>query len=225
MTATLTRDGEVFVLDLGDDENRFAPDWLDRVEEHLHTVEVADGARALVTRATGKFFSNGLDLDWLGQHLDEYDAYIARVHRLLSHFLRLPVHTVAACQGHTFAAGAMLSLAHDTRVMRADRGFWSLPEVQLGMPFTPGMAALIQSRLAPQVAHEAMVTGRRYGGTEAAAYGIVDHAVAEDDVLPTAMRVAATHQGLAGDNLGVIKAGMYAGTLAALRTPVRALAA
>ena len=28
----------------------------------------------------------------------------------------------------------------------------------IGLPFTPGMSALIQSRLTPQTAHEAMVT-------------------------------------------------------------------
>jgi enoyl-CoA hydratase/carnithine racemase len=137
------------------------------VEAALDEVERAEGARALVTTATGKFFSNGLDLDWLFAHADQHEAYVVRVHALFARVLSLPLITVAALQGPTFAAGAMLSPAHDFRVMRAGRGFWCLPEADIGIPFTHGMSALIQARLAPQVAHEAMTTGRRYGGVDA----------------------------------------------------------
>ena len=214
---TLDRHDDVFVLDLGDTENRFSPDWLAQVEGALDEVEGADGARALVTAATGKFFSNGLDLDWLFAHADQHEDYVVRVHELLARVLALPVVTVAALQGHTFAAGAMLSLAHDFRVMRADRGFWCLPEADIGMPFTRGMSALIQARLAPQTAHEAMTTARRYGGQEALAATIVDRAVDEASVRTTAVELAASLAGKAGDTLGTIKARMYAPVLATLR--------
>ena len=71
---TVDRQDSIFVLDLGDGENRFHPDWL-----------------------------------------------AVSVQELFARVLSLPVITVAALQGHTFAAGAMLSLAQDFRVMRADR--------------------------------------------------------------------------------------------------------
>jgi enoyl-CoA hydratase/carnithine racemase len=125
--------------------------------------------------------------------------------------------TVAALQGHTFAAGAMFSLAHDFRVMRADRGFWCLPEADINIPFSPGMSALIQSRLAPRTAHEAMLTAHRYGGHDAVASGIVDHAVTEDAVHATAIELARAQASKAGDTLGTIKARMYAPALATLR--------
>ncbi|TKJ35169.1 enoyl-CoA hydratase-related protein [Blastococcus sp. CCUG 61487] len=215
---TLDRSGDVFVLDLGNSENRFHPDWLAAVDAALEEVERAEGSRALVTTATGKFFSNGLDLDWLSAHADENAAYVASVHRLFARVLALPVPTVAAIQGHAFAAGAMLTLAHDVRVMRADRGFWCLPEVDIQIPFTPGMSALIQGRLAPQTAHVAMTTGRRYGGEEAAAAGIVDQAVAEDAVRSTAVEIATGLAGKAGETLGTIKARMYGPALDVLRS-------
>ena len=57
--------------------------------------------------------------------------------------LIFPVPTIAALNGHAFAAGMMLALAHDYRVMRDDRGFLCLPEVDLHMPFAPGMNSII----------------------------------------------------------------------------------
>ncbi|HEX3956778.1 MAG TPA: enoyl-CoA hydratase-related protein [Trebonia sp.] len=214
---TLERDGTVFVLGLGDGENRFHPDWVDAVSAALDEVEKAEGPRALVTAATGKFYSNGLDLDWLFAHGDTREGYIASVQALLARVLSLPVVTVAAMQGHVFAAGAMFSLAHDFRVMRADRGFWCLPEADINLPFTPGMSALIQARLAPQVAHEAMVTARRYGGHDALAAAIIDRAVDEQAVRATAIEIAAAQAGKAGETLATIKARLHPGVLAALR--------
>src|SRR4051812_1032543 len=160
----LSRDGDLFVLDLGSDENRFTPEWLDAVEGHLDEVQAAAGPRALVTTATGKFYSNGLDLDRLVSAPGGLAAYVHRVHGLFARVLTLPMPTVAALQGHVFAAGAMLALAHDWRVMRADRGYFCLPEVDIGLPFTPGMDALIRSKLLPATAIDTMTTGRRYGG-------------------------------------------------------------
>ncbi|MFF0111200.1 enoyl-CoA hydratase-related protein [Streptomyces prasinus] len=214
---SLDRQENVFVLDLGDGENRFHPDWIDAVGAALDEVEKAEGPRALVTAATGKFYSNGLDLEWLLAHADQYHDYVVSVHGLFARMLSLPLVTVAALQGHTFAAGAMFSLAHDFRVMRADRGYWCLPEADIDIPFTPGMAALIQSRLAPQAAHEAMVTARRYGGADAAAAGIIDRAVSEEAVSSTAVELAQAQVNKAGDTLGTIKARMYAPVLATLR--------
>ncbi|MFF4553663.1 enoyl-CoA hydratase-related protein [Streptomyces sp. NPDC001422] len=214
---TLERQGDVFVLDLGDGENRFHPDWLTSVSTALDAVERETGPRALVTVATGKFYSNGLDLEWLFAHLDRHRDYVVSVQGLFARMLSLPVTTVAALQGHTFAAGAMLSLAQDFRVMRADRGYWCLPEADINIPFTPGMSALVQARLTPQTAHQAMLGAHRYGGVDAVAAGIADRAVAEDEVRTTAIDIARSQAGKAGNTLGTIKTRMYASTLASLR--------
>lgn len=214
---SLDRDGDVFLLDLGDTENRFHPDWLKAVQEQLTTVEAAAGPRALVTTAQGKFFSNGLDLDWLAAHREQFMDYVIDVHALLGRVLAMPVATVAAVQGHAFAGGGMLALAHDFRVMRADRGFFCLPEVDIDIPFSRGMAALLQGRLSHKTAHEAMTTGRRYGGTDALEAGIVDAVAHEDDVLSSAVEMASALVGKAGATLGAIKERMYADALGALR--------
>jgi enoyl-CoA hydratase/carnithine racemase len=214
---TLERLDDVVVLDLGDTENRFHPDWLSEMHDRLDEAGEKDGPRALVVTATGKFLSNGLDLEWLSAHASERTAYLAGAQELLARVVALPMVTVAAIQGHAFAAGAMLTLACDFRVMRADRGFWCLPEADIGMAFSPGMAALIQSRLTPQAAVEAMITARRYGGLDAQAAGIVDATAGADELRDAAVALAAPQAAKAGPVLGTIKARMHAGAIAALR--------
>ena len=216
---TLDRHDDVHVLDLGDTENRLHPDLITAVDGLLDEVEKGPLPAALVTTASGRHYSLGLDLEWLTAHPHEQKAYVTSVQRLFSRLLTLPMVTVAAIPGHVFAGGAMLSLAHDLRVMRADRGYWCLPEADIGLPFTPGMSALIQARLTPQTAHEAMVTARRYGGTEAAERHIVDHALPAGDVLPTAISLARAQAGKAGPTLTTIRTRLYPGVLEALASP------
>lgn len=221
----LERDGDVHILFLGpegsteDSENRFHPDWIDTVHSLLDEVEAISGPSALVTSATGKFFTNGLDTDWLFANLDKITSYLDRVHTLYTRLLTFPMATVAAVQGHAFGAGAMLATAHDFRVVRADRGFYCLPEVSLNMPFTIGMSALITGRLPKQTAVEAMTTGKRYGGPDAVAAGIADAVADVDRVLPDAVARAAALTGTRGPNLAGIKRGIHADVLAALNTP------
>jgi len=214
----IDRDGEVFVMHLGDGEQRFNPDWVGAVLTLLDEVEAAPAPRALVTTATGKVWSNGLDLEWMGANVEQIQPFMTTVHELLARFLGSNVPAVAALQGHTFAAGAMLALAHDQRVMRADRGFFCLPEVDIRIPFTPGMTELVMCRIPKLTAHEAMTTGRRYGGADAAACGLVDEAVDEDRVLNAALERARPLTAKDPATLGAIKAGMYASALTALRT-------
>ncbi|MBH0118304.1 enoyl-CoA hydratase-related protein [Rhodococcus sp. HM1] len=218
MTVTTTRHDTVTVLNLGDDENRFSPDWLDRVDAALDEIEAGEPT-ALVTVANGKFYSNGLDLEWLSANGEKAQWYVDRVHGLFARVLTLPVPTIAAINGHAFGAGAMLALAHDFRVMRTDRGFFCLPEVDIRIPFTPGMAALVQAKTTPRTATAAMTTGRRFGGPDALAAGIVDATAEESALVTSAVGTVAPLVGKDPGTLGAIKSTMYASTIAALTTP------
>ena len=214
----LTRhDGGVFVLRMHDGENRFGEAFLGELERALDEVEAATGPAALVTTGDGKYYSNGLALDALaGKSAAEIGAYLGRVHALFARVLAFPRITVAALNGHVFAGGLMLALAHDFRVMRSDRGYACLPEVDLRLPLQPGMTALIAARLPKRTAHEAIVTGRRYGAAEALAAGIVDEAVSEAEVLPRSIAWAASLAGKDSATLAALKRGLHAETLVTL---------
>jgi enoyl-CoA hydratase/carnithine racemase len=215
MTINLSYDDKIAVLDLGDDENRFTPEFLDAINAHLDEI-VAGSAHGLVTTAGGKFYTNGLDLDWLGANGDKTDWYVGRVHALLARVLTLPVPTAAAIPGHAFGAGAMLAMAHDFRVMRVDRGFFCFPEADIRIPFTPGMAAIIQAKLTPQAAVASMTTARRFGGADAHAIGIVDDTAPEGAVTVKAVELLRPLGGKDPGTLGAIKNTMFGDAVAAL---------
>lgn len=215
----LRREGEVFVLQMRDGENRFTAELLGEVHAALDQVERHAGPAALVTTGEGKFYSNGLALDALGgKSADEIRAYLRGVHALFARVLAFPRATVAAINGHAFAGGLMLALAHDQRVMRADRGYACLPEIDLRLALQPGMTAIIAARLPAQTAHEAITSGRRYGGAEAAAAGIADEAVAEAALLPRAIERAAALAGKDPATLAALKRGLYTETLRILES-------
>ena len=187
----LEQRGDVAVLHLVDGENRFNRASVDRWHDVLGELAATDGPLSVVVVGTGKFFSNGLDLEWFAEHPDQAGGVVQDVHRLLGRMLVFPGYTVAALNGHTFAGAAMLACAMDTRVMRTDRGYWCLPEVDLGIPLTVPMQQVISSRLPRATAHDAIMTGRRYAAAEALAAGIVEHTAPEEEVLDRAVALAA----------------------------------
>lgn len=215
VTVTLEFRDNVAMLDLGGGENRFSPEWLDSVNANLDQVEAS--AKALLTVGSGKFYSNGLDLEWLRSNEGRGEWYVEQVQGLFSRILTFPMPTVAAVNGHAFGAGAMFAIAHDYRFMREDRGYFCFPEVDINIPFTTGMAALIQAKLSPQAAITAMTTGRRFGGADAAAIAMVDGTASEGDLLHTSLEYVSNISHKDNGTFGAIKATMFDSVTTALR--------
>ena len=214
----LEQQGPVFVATLDRDENVIDPAFVERFTAILATVEATPGPRSLVTTGTDRFYSNGLSLPYIETlDPDGLDAFLGTVDRMLARLVAAPFITVAAINGHSIAAGALLALAHDYRVMRTDRGFFSLPSVDVGIPFTHGMTALIARKVPAPWADDLAVSGDRFGGREARDLHVVHRAVPEDAVLPMAIELAERHAAKDPATLGTIKARLYHDVLAALQ--------
>jgi Delta3-Delta2-enoyl-CoA isomerase len=218
VSATLERRGDVFVLNLGDDENRFNFDSIARIVSLLDEIAAAEGPKALLTVATGKFWSNGLDLEWMLANDIQLTDLVAAAQEMFARVMEADYPTVAAIQGHCYAAGGMLALAHDARFMREDRGFLCFPEVDIKMAFTSGMNSLLSTKLTNQTAHQAMVLGRRFTAPEALAAGILDGVSSEAELESSAEQYAASLVGKDPAALGAIKRMLYADTMRLLRT-------
>lgn len=216
----LTRDGEVFVLRMKSGENRFNPAFVAAMNAALDEVEASRGPAALVTTGDGKYYSNGLDLDWLTQQEHAVSsAFLRSVLAMFARVLTLPVPTCAAVNGHSFAGGGMLMLCHDWSVMRADRGFFCLPELDLGMPLLPGMRSLIRQKLGTRVFRDVVLTAARFGADDCVRLGIVDAAAAEADVLPAAIERVRPLAAKSRDACGMLKRGLYEELVADLTGP------
>src|SRR5680860_827646 len=97
--------GDVRVLHWRDGENRFNGASIAAWHDALDDLEQIEGPLALVVTGEAKFFTNGLDLDWLSTSSDA-GAFMGEVQRLFGRMLVFPAYTVAAINGHVFAAGA-----------------------------------------------------------------------------------------------------------------------
>lgn len=214
----LQREGSVFVLTMQSGENRFNREFLDAMTEAFDQVEAEPGPVALVTTGgTEKFYSNGLDLDWLlGAGRSEGPGFISRFFAFLARTLGFPVPTVAAINGHAFAGGGMLALAHDFRVMRSDRGFFCLPEIDIKLPLAPGMLALIQAKLDAPNSRDLILRGLRIGGEEAVQRGVADESVAADRVVARAVALAESLATKDRATYGALKRGMYGAAITLL---------
>ncbi|KAJ2078825.1 hypothetical protein H4R24_004209 [Coemansia sp. RSA 988] len=219
----------LFLLHLSNGtENRFTKQFtsevmqaLDFVERKLDSLSSEEAARggALVTTSTGKFYSNGLAIE---AAIKEGDTFYIPYHQMLARLLTFRIPTVAAINGHAFAGGCMFALAHDYRVMRADRGWIAMNEVDIGLPLIPGMAAIVKAKITQaNYLRNCLLTGHRFKASDAVAGGFVDRAVAQDDLLDAAMKYAVAlapkANGLS-QKIHLIKAEMYRDAVVLLLT-------
>lgn len=101
--------------------------------------------------------------------------------QLVHTILDFPFPTICLITGHVFGGAAVLSLAHDYRIMNSTRGYWCMPVANLGLHFD-GMGTLLQSKLPPKTARKILLQGHKFKSSEALADGIVDE-VAEPEVM------------------------------------------
>ncbi len=207
---TLTRDGAVRVLTMTSGENRLSPATLNEWMAAFDRLEERRLPQALVVTGEDQYWSTGLDLDAVeAMSVDEQAAFMADFDRLLYRILTAPFVTIAALNGHTYAGGALLSLAFDYRIMRSDRGFFCLPSVDIGIPFSHGMTELITAKLPQPTAHDLVVSCRRIGAGEAVILGVVNRAEEQRNVMPVSMELAHAYSGKDPATLSTVKRRMY----------------
>ncbi|KAF2185586.1 ClpP/crotonase [Zopfia rhizophila CBS 207.26] len=172
------RFGRVFVITMQKaPENRLNVRYAQEIIRALRDIERAlgpDSEGCVITRGNDeKFWCTGLELDEADTNpFANSDGF----YPLLATFLDYPFPTIALLTGHTFGGACPFSLAHDYRIMNSNRGFFSMPPVNLGLHF-PGIGFLPRLKLRPQIARKMLLEAHRWTGKEALEDGIVDEVV------------------------------------------------
>ena len=187
----------------------FNPTSLEDFNQILDQVEDDELVQALLITGDDKNFSQGLDLEYL-QTLEpaEFMQFVENTMVMVSRLLAFPVPVVSVVNGHAFGLGAMIALAGDYRVMRQDRGYLCLPEIDLKMGFTPAMNALVVNKLDGNLRRDMMLTGRRLSGEEAYSLGLFDGCASSEGLLDLAKKVVEPGLGKHRKSMASIKRGL-----------------
>ncbi len=181
---------------LNDGENRFNPAFLNAYLGILEEIENdTDATTLVVTASHEKIFSNGIDLEWLVPVIQRNDMALAKdyfylLNRVFKRIVTYPLVTVVAISGHAYAGGAIMCCAFDFRYMRSDRGFFCFPEVDLGIPFLPGMNSLMKKAMPMYMVEYMQYTGVRLTADQCVAHHIVHKACPIETLLEEATAFA-----------------------------------
>jgi enoyl-CoA hydratase/carnithine racemase len=121
---------------------------------------------------------------------EEARAVSTRFRAALDAVAAIPRLTVAAIGGHALGGGCELALACDLRVC-ADSARLGQPEILLGIIPGGGGTQRLARLVGPARAKDLVITGRQVGAEEALRIGLVDRVVPREEVLTTALSLAA----------------------------------
>lgn len=191
------RDGSVLVLTLARPEKRNALSeaMLAGLQDALDGAARDDSVRVIVIAAKGPVFSSGHDLKEITARRSDPDhgrAYTDALMRACARVMRAvvthPKPVIAAVQGTASAAGCQLVASCDLAVA-ADTAQFCTPGVNIGLFCSTPMVAL--SRNVPRKrAMEMLLLGEMLSAADAATYGLINKAVAPDQVMAEALGYA-----------------------------------
>ncbi len=92
--------------------------------------------------------------------------------------------------------------------MREDRGYFCLPEVDLGMVLIPSMNALVKNKLSARAARDSLLAGARIGAADAQSLGIIDQTSPLDQLFANSLALAAPMIGKDRNTLSGLKRGL-----------------
>ncbi len=169
----------VGVITMNNGENRQNPDFIRAVLAAFDEIEGdPEISSVIISSSDRKNWSLGIDLQWMMGAMGKNDLqgmrdFMYGMNRVYARILLYPMPVIAAINGHAFGGGTVMACACDFRFMKSDRGFFCFPEVDINIPFLPGMLAIIGKALPYYKLEELVFTGKRTVAAELETHHVI----------------------------------------------------
>ncbi|MEO0033413.1 MAG: hypothetical protein RIS94_3171 [Pseudomonadota bacterium] len=169
-------------LNRPDKFNALSEELLAALTAELNALANDASVRCVVLAGAGKAFCAGHDLAQMqaSRSLDTYRALFAACAQVMEAIARLPVPVIARVHGVATAAGCQLVGACDLAIA-ADTARFAVSGINVGL-FCSTPAVALSRNVSAKRAFEMLVTGDFIDAATAQDWGLINHAVAPEDL-------------------------------------------
>ena len=179
----------VGVITMNNGENRHNPEFIRTILTSFDEIEADPKISSVIIASSDpKNWSQGIDLQWMTDAMAKNDLrgirdFMYGLNRIFNRILLYPMPVIAAINGHAFGDGTIMACACDFRFMKADRGFFCFPEIDINIPFLPGMQAITRKAIPYYKLEELVFSGKRTGAAELEAHHVIVKACDNEEAL------------------------------------------
>ncbi|MCG8883463.1 crotonase/enoyl-CoA hydratase family protein [Tenacibaculum finnmarkense] len=168
--------------------NAISHEVIDSLNQLLDKAE----AQKKVVILTGQpgIFSAGYDLKSMTTSPESALKLVTKGSKLSHRMLSFPTPIITACTGHAIAKGAFLLLSTDYRLGAEGNFKIGFNEVLIGMTMHNAGVQIAKARLTPNYVNRSVNNAEMYSPKDAVIAGFLDKIVPENQVLPTAIKIA-----------------------------------
>lgn len=151
---------------------------MDELRQAIQTLSENQEICAVVLSGAGRAFSAGVDV--AAHAPDLVPRMLQKFHGVVMALVKLPQITIAQVHGTCLGGGAELAMMCDLCFTTPDAQ-WGFPEITLGC-YPPVACAALSALAGQKKAAELIFTGRTFSGEDAAAWGLANYAVSQEQL-------------------------------------------